>query len=100
MIACAPQRGAGDGLARNHTPIRARNGVSAWDVDEVSLDAFVRDLEAGSTRRGSSASPCSAFGRRRRPPSPAPASSPPGRNHPFLEDELASDHFFEESICS
>lgn len=37
-----------EGLARNHTLIRydARgNGLSDWDVEEVSLDAFVRDLE-------------------------------------------------------
>jgi class 3 adenylate cyclase/pimeloyl-ACP methyl ester carboxylesterase len=36
------------GLARNHTLIRydARgNGMSDWDVDEVSLDAWVSDLE-------------------------------------------------------
>lgn len=35
-------------LARNHTLIRydARgNGLSDWDVDELSLDAWVRDLE-------------------------------------------------------
>jgi len=35
-------------LARNHTMIRydARgNGLSDWDVDELSLDAWVRDLE-------------------------------------------------------
>jgi pimeloyl-ACP methyl ester carboxylesterase/DNA-binding winged helix-turn-helix (wHTH) protein len=36
------------GLARDHTLIRydARgNGLSDWDVDEISLDAWVRDLE-------------------------------------------------------
>ena len=36
------------GLARDHTLIRydARgNGMSDWDVDELSLDAWVRDLE-------------------------------------------------------
>ncbi len=36
------------GLAREHTLIRydARgNGLSDWDVDEISLDAWVRDLE-------------------------------------------------------
>lgn len=38
-----------EGLARDHTLIRydARgNGLSDWDVPEVSLDAFVSDLEA------------------------------------------------------
>jgi class 3 adenylate cyclase/pimeloyl-ACP methyl ester carboxylesterase len=37
-----------EGLARNHTLIRydARgNGLSDWDVDELSLDAWVSDLE-------------------------------------------------------
>jgi len=37
------------GLAREHTLIRydARgNGMSDWDVDEISLDAWVSDLEA------------------------------------------------------
>jgi class 3 adenylate cyclase len=37
-----------DGLARNHTLVRydARgNGLSDWDVDELSLDAWVSDLE-------------------------------------------------------
>ena len=36
------------GLAKDHTLIRydARgNGMSDWDVDEVSLDAWVTDLE-------------------------------------------------------
>ena len=38
-----------EALARRHTLIRydARgNGLSDWDVDELSLDAWVRDLEA------------------------------------------------------
>ena len=37
-----------DGLARNHTLVRydARgNGLSDWDVDELSLEAWVSDLE-------------------------------------------------------
>ena len=37
-----------EGLARNHTLVRydARgNGLSDWDVDEVSLEAWVSDLE-------------------------------------------------------
>ena len=37
-----------EGLARNHTLVRydARgNGLSDWDVDELSLDAWVSDLE-------------------------------------------------------
>src|SRR5208283_4081923 len=37
-----------EGLARNHTLIRydARgNGLSDWDVDEISLEAWVSDLE-------------------------------------------------------
>jgi class 3 adenylate cyclase/pimeloyl-ACP methyl ester carboxylesterase len=37
-----------EGLARNHTLVRydARgNGLSDWDVDELSLDAWVGDLE-------------------------------------------------------
>jgi pimeloyl-ACP methyl ester carboxylesterase/DNA-binding SARP family transcriptional activator len=37
------------GLARNHRLIRydARgNGLSDWDVDDISFDAFVRDLES------------------------------------------------------
>src|SRR5262245_10917200 len=42
------RRPAIQALARNHTVIRydARgNGLSDWDVDEVSLDAWVSDLE-------------------------------------------------------
>src|SRR5215510_9519865 len=38
-----------EGLARNYTFIRydARgNGLSDWDVDELSVDAFVSDLES------------------------------------------------------
>jgi class 3 adenylate cyclase/pimeloyl-ACP methyl ester carboxylesterase len=38
-----------EGLAKDHTLVRydARgNGLSDWDVDEVSLEAWVRDLEA------------------------------------------------------
>ena len=38
-----------EGLARHHTLIRydARgNGLSDWDVDDISLDAWVRDLES------------------------------------------------------
>jgi pimeloyl-ACP methyl ester carboxylesterase len=37
-----------EGLARNHTLVRydARgNGLSDWDVDELSLEAWVGDLE-------------------------------------------------------
>ena len=37
-----------EGLARNHTLVRydARgNGLSDWDVDELSLEAWVSDLE-------------------------------------------------------
>jgi pimeloyl-ACP methyl ester carboxylesterase len=37
-----------EGLARNHTLVRydARgNGLSDWDVDELSLDVWVSDLE-------------------------------------------------------
>jgi len=37
-----------EGLAKNHTLIRydARgNGLSDWDVDELSLEAWVSDLE-------------------------------------------------------
>jgi len=38
-----------EGLARNHTLVRydARgNGLSDWDVDDISLDAWVGDLES------------------------------------------------------
>ena len=47
------------GLSRSHTLVRydARgNGMSDWDVDTLSLDAWVTDLETVSTQSASSAS--------------------------------------------
>jgi class 3 adenylate cyclase/pimeloyl-ACP methyl ester carboxylesterase len=43
------------GLARNHTLIRydpRGTGMSDWDVDELSLDAWVRDLETVVDKAG------------------------------------------------
>jgi hypothetical protein len=47
-LAISPLTSFLKGLARDHTLIRfdARgNGLSDWDVDDVSFDAFLGDLE-------------------------------------------------------
>ena len=49
-------------LARDHTLVRydARgNGLSDWDVDEISFDAFVHDLEAVVDAAGVESFACS-----------------------------------------
>jgi pimeloyl-ACP methyl ester carboxylesterase len=43
------------GLAREHTLIRYDDrgaGMSDWDVDNISFDAWVRDLESVVEARG------------------------------------------------
>ena len=60
------------GLSRDHMLIRydARgNGMSDWDVDEISLDAWVRDLETVVDAVKSSVSRCS--GSRKAAPFPS-----------------------------
>ena len=60
-------------LAAEHRLVRydARgNGLSDWDVDDISFDAFVRDLESVVEPPGSSGLRCSAF--RRAAPSRSP----------------------------
>ena len=57
-------------LARDHLFVRydeRGNGLSDWDVDEISFDVFVTDLETVSTSSSSSGSRCS--GSRRAAPS-------------------------------
>jgi pimeloyl-ACP methyl ester carboxylesterase len=49
------------GLAKDNTLIRydgRGNGMSDWDVDELSLDAWVRELEAVVDAAGVEKFPC------------------------------------------
>ena len=71
------------GLSRDHTLIRydARgNGMSDWEVDELSLDAWVSDLEAVVDAAGVERFPL--IGIRKAAPLPSATPSAPGAGIP------------------
>ena len=66
-------------LARNRTVIRydeRGNGLSDWDVVDLSFESWVRDLEAVVERSGSGGSHCSASRRAARSRSPTRSAIP------------------------